>query len=64
ARASLPLLIFKPIGKFFETYMIKLGFLDGMAGLIISVNAAHSIFLKYAYLFEKKELSDESSRTR
>ncbi|MBN21783.1 MAG: hypothetical protein CL678_10915 [Bdellovibrionaceae bacterium] len=46
------LLIFKPIGKFIETYFIKKGFLDGVAGFIISVNAAHSIFLKYAYFFD------------
>lgn len=51
---NLALLILKPIGKFLETYMIKQGFRDGIPGLIISVNAAHSIFLKYAYLFEEK----------
>lgn len=45
-------LILKPIGKFLETYVWKKGYLDGMAGFIISVNAAHSSFLKYAYLFE------------
>lgn len=49
---SLFLLLTKPVGKFVETYLIKRGFLDGIAGLIISINAAHSIFLKYAYLFE------------
>lgn len=47
-------LIFKPIGKFLETYFFKRGFLDGLAGFIISVNAAHSMFLKYAYLSEEK----------
>ncbi len=51
---SLIKLIFKPIGKFFETYLIKRGFLDGLAGFIISVNAAHSMFLKYANLFEAR----------
>ena len=45
-------LLYKPVGKFIETYIIKCGFLDGLAGLIISVNAAHSMFLKYAFLFE------------
>lgn len=52
--ASLIKLLFKPIGKFLETYFIKRGFLDGLAGFLISVNAAHSMFLKYAYLFEGK----------
>ena len=45
-------LIWKPIGKFIETYFIKRGFMDGLPGFIISVNAAHSMFLKYAYLHE------------
>ncbi len=52
-KKNLALLILKPLGKFIETYILKKGFLDGMAGLIISVNAAHSIFLKYAYFFEE-----------
>lgn len=52
-QASLCKLILKPIGKFFETYLIKGGCLDGIAGFLISVNAAHSMFLKHAYLFEK-----------
>ncbi|MEK6705812.1 MAG: glycosyltransferase family 2 protein [Bdellovibrionota bacterium] len=53
-RPSILMLFLKPLGKFLETYILKRGFLDGIAGLIISVNAAHSIFLKYAYQFEKK----------
>jgi len=51
-RASLLRLIYKPITKFLETYIIKQGFRDGVAGLIISVNAAHSMFLRQAYFFE------------
>ena len=47
-------LIWKPIGKFIETYVIKRGFMDGLPGFIISVNAAHSMFLKYAYLHEAR----------
>lgn len=55
--ASLLKMIFKPMGKFIETYFIKRGFLDGLPGFIISVNAAHSMFLKYAYLCEGRILS-------
>lgn len=52
-------LLAKPLGKFVETYFFKLGFLDGVAGFIISINAAHSMFLKYAYLLEmSRENSD------
>lgn len=39
--------LLKPIGKFIECYFIKAGFLDGRLGLIIALNAAHSIFMKY-----------------
>jgi hypothetical protein len=53
-RGSLLKILFKPPGKFFETYLWKRGFLDGFPGFVISMNAAHSIFLKYVELrFEK-----------
>lgn len=60
-RKSVVKLILKPIGKFLETYVLKKGFRDGIAGFIISVNAAHSLFLKYAYLFEETGKKNESS---
>lgn len=49
-RGSLLRILFKPIGKFLETYLWKLGFLDGFPGFVISMNAAHSIFMKYVEL--------------
>ncbi|HEY8280434.1 MAG TPA: glycosyltransferase family 2 protein [Bdellovibrionota bacterium] len=49
-RGSLPRILLKPIGKFLETFLWKLGFLDGFPGFVISMNAAHSIFLKYVEL--------------
>lgn len=48
-------LLIKPPGKFFETFFWKMGFLDGFPGFLISVNAAHSVFLKWAKLWEKKQ---------
>ncbi len=51
-KPSLLKLLFKPFGKFLETYLVKRGFLDGMPGFIISVGAAYSMFLKYAKLWE------------
>jgi hypothetical protein len=51
---SIARLIFKPISKFVETYLWKLGFLDGKLGFIIAVNAAHSMFLKQAFLLENQ----------
>jgi glycosyltransferase involved in cell wall biosynthesis len=56
--ASVLKLVLKPIGKFIETYFLKRGFLDGLPGFIISVNAAHSMFLKYAYLCEARILGE------
>ncbi|MGE3261043.1 MAG: glycosyltransferase family 2 protein [Bacteriovoracia bacterium] len=47
-------ILLKPVGKFLETYVWKRGFLDGFPGLVISINAAHSLFMKYVELrFEK-----------
>jgi glycosyltransferase involved in cell wall biosynthesis len=62
-KASLAKLLLKPIGKFVETYLLKRGFLDGRPGLIISINAAHSMFLKYAYLIEA-EINDAGTDNR
>jgi len=45
-------LLLKPTSKFLETYILKMGFLDGYPGFIISVSAAYSVFLKWAKLWE------------
>ena len=49
-RGSLLRILLKPPGKFLETYIWKRGFLDGFPGFVISINAAHSNFLKYVEL--------------
>lgn len=59
-KASVLKLVLKSWGKFMETYLLKRGFLDGLPGFIISVNAAHSMFLKYAYLLEEKLEKDRA----
>lgn len=53
-RPSLWRIFLKPPVKFLETYVWKRGFLDGFAGFVISVNAAHSIFMKYVGLYCEK----------
>jgi len=50
-------MIGKTVTKFFETYIFKRGFLDGLPGLIISVSAAYSVFLKWAKLWELERIS-------
>jgi glycosyltransferase involved in cell wall biosynthesis len=41
-------MLLRPPIKFIECYFAKLGFLDGLQGFIIAMNAAHSIFMKYS----------------
>lgn len=49
-RASRINIIINPLWRLFRDYVIKLGFLDGFYGLVISVNSAHETFLKYSKL--------------
>lgn len=53
SRFALIKMFFKPPIKFFETYVYKLGFLDGLAGFIIAVLSSYYIFVKFAKLWEK-----------
>ncbi len=43
---------------FFQTYILKLGFLDGLAGFSIARFAAHHAFLKHLILWEMQKKSD------
>lgn len=45
-------LVFLPFFKFAKSYFIKAGFLDGYAGIIISVLHGYAIFSRYAKLRE------------
>ncbi|RLB07044.1 MAG: glycosyltransferase family 2 protein [Deltaproteobacteria bacterium] len=53
-RFIIPKMLFKPAIKFLETYVYKLGFLDGIPGFIISVLSSYYVFIKYAKLWEKR----------
>lgn len=44
-------MIFSSWFKFFKGYVLKLGFLDGIYGLIICANSGHANFLKYSKLW-------------
>jgi len=46
----------KPSVKFFECYILKLGFLDGWPGYVIARNAAHSVFMKWNKLREVDQI--------
>ncbi|MFQ5721377.1 MAG: glycosyltransferase family 2 protein [Candidatus Aminicenantales bacterium] len=45
-------LVFLPFFRFAKSYFLKAGFLDGFAGLVISVLNGYSIFIRYAKLKE------------
>lgn len=51
-RANYLLLIFSPLAKFFQSYIIQMGFLDGRNGLIISWLSAGAKHKKFSKLFK------------
>ena len=48
----LSLLLLRPLFKFIEVYILKLGFLDGLAGFIIAITSAYAMFVRYVKLRE------------
>ncbi|GHA69635.1 glycosyltransferase family 2 protein [Pontibacter akesuensis] len=62
-KTSLLAILVKPPFRFFRTYFIKLGFLDGFNGFFIAVLSGFTVFLKYAklYLAYKDTPSDRPS---
>src|SRR5262249_12682414 len=59
--ASTVSLLVSPVASFFRSYIIRLGFLDGIPGVAIAYFAAHYAFLKQVKLWEmeKKVKSEE-----
>ena len=43
------------VGCFVKMYVIRLGFLDGKAGLLLAMLSAHSTFVKYADLWVRTQ---------
>ncbi|MCF6155019.1 MAG: glycosyltransferase family 2 protein [Candidatus Brocadia sp.] len=52
-RFSLFQLIFRPLWKFIQLYILKMGFLDGLSGFIIATSSAFYVFAKYVKLWER-----------
>ena len=50
-RTSMIHLIVRPPFRFIRCYLLKLGFLDGVPGLIVATTAAYGVFIKYAKLW-------------
>jgi glycosyltransferase involved in cell wall biosynthesis len=56
--------VFRPFFKFIVHYFIKLGFLDGMRGLILCQVTAISVFMKYYKLyFLSRKMSEKRSKS-
>jgi glycosyltransferase involved in cell wall biosynthesis len=51
-RAGVVDLTLRPFGKFLRMYVLKAGFLDGVAGFVVAAIGAFYVFLKYAKLRE------------
>ena len=49
-------MVFNPWVKFLKMYVIRLGFLDGLPGLIVAVLSSYYVFLKYAKLWELRRV--------
>ena len=49
-------LLLKPLGRFLVQYFLKWGFRDGKAGLLYCAISAWTVFLRYAYLLEKRHI--------
>jgi len=54
-------MIGRPIYRFFRDYIFKMGFLDGIPGLIIIASTMYYVFMKHAKLWEM-ERQDEKER--
>lgn len=51
-KSTIGKILFRPSWAFFKAYVLRLGFLDGLNGFIICVQAFHVTFLKYIKLYE------------
>jgi glycosyltransferase involved in cell wall biosynthesis len=59
-RYSLLKLMANPLLIFIKMYFVRLGFLDGIAGLILCVGSANYVFTKYAKLWERSYKKGEA----
>lgn len=53
---SLPMLLIRPLARFIKFYIVKRGFREGAAGLIVALIEAYSVVLKYAKLWEAQRV--------
>jgi glycosyltransferase involved in cell wall biosynthesis len=61
-RAGWASIAFRPLIRFLKMYLLRLGFLDGIHGLVLCMLAAFTVFLKYAKLWELERQDPGVSR--
>lgn len=59
-RVSAAGLLLRPVFHFVKSYLLRGGMLDGVPGLIVSIDTAFSTFLKYAKLWEMQQRREPS----
>ena len=57
-RTNLFKVLVNPLWAFFQSYLLRAGFLDGLFGLVIAIQIAHMTFLKHLKLY----LLDKSAK--
>jgi len=53
----------RPVTRFLKMYVVRLGFLEGLHGLVLSMLGAFTVYLKYARLWEMRVLRREAGIT-
>lgn len=53
-------MLLNSLGKFLKMYLLRLGFLDGLAGFVVAVLASYYVFLKYAKLWELRRAGKQA----
>ena len=51
-------LLLRPLGRFIRMYFLRLGFLEGAHGVVLSLLGAFTVYLKYARLWEMRLLDE------
>ena len=57
-------LVVHPVAAFARNYLLRRGFIDGAAGLTLSIVNAYSVFLKFAKLWELQRMADSRSASQ
>ncbi|HPN98186.1 MAG TPA: glycosyltransferase family 2 protein [Syntrophorhabdaceae bacterium] len=52
-------MLLRPIYRFFRDYIFKLGFLDGVPGIIIVASTMYYVFMKHAKLWEMEKYNED-----